>query len=433
MQLRQGACLSRIGRNAISASIWVCLLHAAIDRKHITSFQAAQMFHEFLTRERARILASAKQKALDARWGRIRSDADEEGWDFFYDELTDRFRTGESMALSQSPNRQASGDSPIRGKEYVRLGYAITEAVQSYNIIYLAITDSAAEMHFEISEEEATQLKLSLDSSIAEVVAEFEFAQKLKQGAKETERLGFLAHELRNSLQSASIALELVETGAVGLESQTGGLLRSSLQRMAELIDTALTGVRLQVEPDVRLERIKIYTVMSEVEATASFQSRARGLQLRMQSFSDLEVLADRPLLVSALSNIVQNALKFTQPGSSISVRAHKEGDRILIDVEDECGGLPDGKIEELFEAGVQMGSDRTGVGLGLAITRQALERNNGHLRVRNLPGKGCIFTIDLPEATEQALIDMQESAPERELAHAENVIQSGQTKPSSR
>jgi signal transduction histidine kinase len=361
------------------------------------------MFHDFLTRERARILATAKQKAQDARWGRIRTDAEEEGWDFFYDELTDRFKSGGTAQLRSTGDNSAIDDSPIKGKEYLRLGYAITEAVQSYNIIYLAITDSATEMNFEITEEEAATLKLSLDSSIAEVVAEFESAQKLKQGEKETERLGFLAHELRNSLQSASIALELVESGTVGLQSKTGALLRSSLQRMAELIDTALTGVRLQVEPEVNLERIAVYAVMSEVEATATFQSKERGLHLRMQAYSALEVMVDRPLFVSALSNIVQNALKFTQPGGAISVSARKDGERILIEVEDQCGGLPDGKIEELFEPGVQKGADRTGVGLGLAITRQALERNNGQLRVTNMPGKGCIFTIDLPEATPES------------------------------
>jgi signal transduction histidine kinase len=352
------------------------------------------MFHNFLTREKKRILTNARQKALGARWGRIRTDAEDGGWDYFYDELTSRFKSGEGFVIHEEDRTQKA-----TSKEYLRLGFAITEAVQSYNILYQAITDSADELGFTISVEDQSQLKVSLDIAIAEVVAEFEREKSLSQGAKETERLGFLAHELRNSLQSASIALELVESGAVGLQSKTGGLLRSSLQRMAELVDTALTSVRLQVEPEVRLERVAVYAVMSEVEATASFQSNARGLQLRMQAGSLLMVLVDRPLFVSALSNIVQNALKFTQPGGSIGVTARKHGDRILIEVEDQCGGLPDGKIEELFQSGVQMGADRTGVGLGLAITRQALERNNGMLRVTNLPGKGCIFTIDLPDA----------------------------------
>ena len=61
-------------------------------------------------------------------------------------------------------------------------------------------------------------------------------------------------------------------------------------------------------------------------------------------------------------------------------------------------GGAEIRKIQELFTPGVQLGKDRTGVGLGLAITRDALEKNNGTLRVTDLPGKGCIFTLDLPK-----------------------------------
>ncbi len=118
-----------------------------------------------------------------------------------------------------------------------------------------------------------------------------------------------------------------------------------------------------------------------------------------MQGFSNLEVDVDRQLFVSALANLVQNAIKFSKPGGTIHVRTRQEGDRILTEVEDECGGLPEGKIDELFESGVQKGKDRSGMGLGLAISKQAIERNLGEIRVENLPGKGCIFIIDLPKA----------------------------------
>ena len=65
--------------------------------------------------------------------------------------------------------------------------------------------------------------------------------------------------------------------------------------------------------------------------------------------------------------------------------------------MEDECGGLPPGRAEELVRPFAQRGPDRTGLGLGLTIASESVVANGGEIRVRNLPGRGCIFTIDLP------------------------------------
>jgi signal transduction histidine kinase len=190
----------------------------------------------------------------------------------------------------------------------------------------------------------------------------------------------------------------MIESGVVGVKSGTGGMLQTSLTKMADLIDVALTEVRLRTDPKIFLVRTRVFELLSEVGVTAGFDARTRNLTLLMQGFSDLEVEVDRQLFVSALANLVQNALKFSKPGGTIQVRAHEVESRILIEVEDECGGLPDGKIEELFDAWVQRDKDRTGMGLGLAISRQAIELNKGKLSAENLPGKGCKFIIDLPK-----------------------------------
>lgn len=349
------------------------------------------MLHDFLDRERVSIINAARRKAQGIRWGRLASSSIDESWEVFYDDLTGLLR---SKKVASSPD---GFDNVNLGTEYVKLGFAITDAVQSYNILYQAITESAATFDLKISDDELEQLNTTLDSAIAHVVTQFERIQTKAQDQKETERLGFLAHELRNSLQTATIALEMIELGTVNVRSKTGGLLQSSLQRMADLIDNALTGVRLRIEPAPRLSKIKAFEVISEVEVTAAYQARIRDLNLCIQTSNDIEVMVDRQLFISALSNIVQNALKFTKPEGTVSIRATQEDDRVLIEVEDECGGLHDDKIEEMFRPGTQSGADRTGVGLGLAISRQAVEQNNGQLRVENRPGKGCIFIIDLP------------------------------------
>ncbi|MDP4244121.1 MAG: HAMP domain-containing sensor histidine kinase [Bacteroidota bacterium] len=365
------------------------------------------MIYDFLTKERDAILIAAKQKAAESKWARITSDAEVDGWSVFYDDLTGLLK-GDDQSNFDGDKTTEPAQVEKKGKEYLRLGYAISEVVQSFSIIYQAITESAVKLAYEITADDFNKLNASFDTAVAEVITEFGKVQTEAQDVqteandqREAERLGSLAHELRNSLQSATVTLEMIEGGIIDIKSKTGGVLHSSLESMTELIDRALAEVRLQIEPAVRLRKTRLFDILSEVGVTAGFQAKSRKLALRIQAGSGLEVMVDRHLLISALSNLIQNALKFTKPGGTIQVRAHSDNDRILIEVEDECGGLPAGKIEELFEPGVQKSEDKTGLGLGLTISRQAIERNKGELRVENLPGKGCIFIIDLPKPAE--------------------------------
>lgn len=110
-----------------------------------------------------------------------------------------------------------------------------------------------------------------------------------------------------------------------------------------------------------------------------------------------MSVDADRPILAATVTNLLQNAFKFTPPGTTVTLRTTATADQVLIDVEDECGGLPDDNVDVLFQPFEQRGADRTGVGLGLAISRWGAEANHGRLYARNLPHHGCIFTVELP------------------------------------
>lgn len=105
-------------------------------------------------------------------------------------------------------------------------------------------------------------------------------------------------------------------------------------------------------------------------------------------------------LRLSVLSSL-QNAFKYSAPHGHVAARTVRDGQRISIEVEDECGGLPDGNAEVLFSPfGARRGRDRSGLDLGLAISREAVKAISGDIHTRNLPGKGCIFAIELPIAT---------------------------------
>ena len=101
--------------------------------------------------------------------------------------------------------------------------------------------------------------------------------------------------------------------------------------------------------------------------------------------------------------NLLHNGFKNTPAGGKVVLRARAEDRNLVVEVEDECGGFPESK-SDLFEVfGDRRGSDRSGLGLGLSIARKAMRAHGGDIRVRNLPGKGCVFVIEVPLAAEAA------------------------------
>jgi signal transduction histidine kinase len=103
--------------------------------------------------------------------------------------------------------------------------------------------------------------------------------------------------------------------------------------------------------------------------------------------------------LASAVMNLLHNAFKNTPSGGHVALRARAEEGRLQIETEDECGGIAQ-DTTDLFQAfGERRGKDRSGLGLGLSIARQAVRAHDGEIRIRDIPGKGCVFTIDIPLA----------------------------------
>lgn len=138
-----------------------------------------------------------------------------------------------------------------------------------------------------------------------------------------------------------------------------------------------------------------------EIKVAAVLDAQFRDCALTVSAVDpQLAIGGDRDLLFSALSNLLQNAFKFTHAHSEVTLTVGAVGERILIEVEDHCGGLPKGFEEIMFRSFTQGNADKSGLGLGLSIARRSVEASGGVLRVRDIPGSGCVFTIDLPRHT---------------------------------
>jgi signal transduction histidine kinase len=222
--------------------------------------------------------------------------------------------------------------------------------------------------------------------------------------ARESERLGFFTHELRNLIHTALIAFEVVKSGTVGVGGSTGTVLQRSLLGARDLIARALAEVRLTHGVQNR-EQFLVTGLIEELTSPARLAAEARGITLTVLPVEgNLAIDADRQVLAAVLMNLLQNAFKFTQPRTTVTLRVRASAERVSIEVEDECGGLPAGKTDELFRPFEQRNADRTGAGLGLAFSRWAAEANGGRISTRNLPRKGCVFAVDLPRSQVAAL-----------------------------
>jgi signal transduction histidine kinase len=290
----------------------------------------------------------------------------------------------------------------VHGGELLGLGYTIDQVVHDYGDLCQAITDLAVERHAPFSVDEFRTLNRCLDNAIADAVTEFAAQRDLelarRYAAQENERLGFLAHELRNHLHVARLAFAALESGKLPAGGSTGAMLKRSLASLESLIDRSLESVREKALAPSHPHVFSLAPFLADAARVAKLYAADTGCALRVtQADANLAIEGHRELLLAALGNLLQNAFKFTRPSSEVSLHAHVSEGWILIDVEDCCGGLPAGSAETMFEPFRQGFDDKRGLGLGLSIAKGSVEADGGRLTVRNIPGRGCVFTIAFP------------------------------------
>jgi signal transduction histidine kinase len=304
---------------------------------------------------------------------------------------------GDASALSEMGLSAAK-----HGHELLGLGYTVDQVVHDYGDLCQAITDLAVERDAPFSVEEFRTLNRCLDNAIADAVSEFA-AQRDKQVARrqaqeENQRLGMLAHELRNYLHTATLAFSALESGKLPVSGSTAAVLKRSLDALARLIDEALASVRETARQALHPRQFSLADFLADAGLVAELYALDTGCTLTISEVDEgIALHGNRELLLAALGNLLQNAFKFTQPGTNITLNAHIDGDWTMIDVGDHCGGLGAGAADRLFEPFQQGFNDERGLGLGLSIAKRSVEADGGELSVQDLPGVGCIFTMAMP------------------------------------
>ena len=377
------------------------------------------MLHDFLADNRTELISRCAAKVSDRASPEVTAVELNYGIPIFLDQLIKTLRIEEMGAMEQtgesSESRQVSGDSvgnpsaseigvtaTKHGRELLEHGYTVDQVVHDYGDLCQAVTALALEKNVPIDVDEFRTFNRCLDNGIAEAVTEFSYLNDLVTTGKEAgtlnEQLGAFAHELRNLVTTATLAVAAIKAGNVGLTGATGAVLDHSLVGLRNLIDRSLIEVRNAAGSPAQHRLLSLARFINEVRGAAALGAQVHGCTLTVSEVDRrLAVDADPDLLASAVGNLLQNAFKFTHPHTEVRLSAYASADRILIDVEDHCGGLPPGFAEKMFEPFTQGSEDRSGLGLGLSIARSSVEANGGLLSARDKPGAGCVFTIDLP------------------------------------
>jgi signal transduction histidine kinase len=354
------------------------------------------MLREFLLTHRDEILDRARAR-VSLRSGPLVTEPElTHGLPVFLDQLGDALRKATLREVAD--HEEIHNSAGHHGDHLFHQGVSIAQVVNSYGDLCQVITGLAVERQAAIGAADFQTLNLCLDDATAGAVTAYASQSERAISDEGTERLGFLAHELRNALSSAMWAFASIKKGVVATGGSTGAMLERSHARLQSLIDRSLADVRLDAG-GLNLARIPVWEIVEEAEISGSIVAQSKGLKFSVATVDRMVIVeADRPVLAAAVANLLQNAFKFTLPGSTVRLRAHATTSRVLIEVEDECGGLPSGAAESLLRPFVQRGRDRTGLGLGLSICLKAVKMMAGELHIRDLPGHGCIFTIDLPK-----------------------------------
>lgn len=355
------------------------------------------MLQEFLTGNRDEIIARTRAKVAGRASPQATENELENGVPLFLNQFIETLGAARSAQDAIGAIGRAAA---IHGGKLLGMGFTVAQVVYDYGDICQAITELADETASSITAAEFHTLNRCLDEAIAQAVTAYTNLRERTIVHREHEHYGEVAHEMRIRLSATMLSFDLLRKGSVGIAGSTGAALGRGLSGLRSFLDGAFARVRL--DSGIRQpERIPISRFLEAIAADASIAANVRGVKISVATpDADVAVLADRQLLHAAVSRLMQSAIEYSPPQGRAWLRSIATGDRVLIDIHDECGGLPPGKAEAFFRP-VERPVEQRGMvgaepGLGFSVVRACVAAIGGTARVRDMPDVGCVFTIDL-------------------------------------
>jgi len=288
----------------------------------------------------------------------------------------------------------------------VHLGFDIGQLVHEFIVLRRVLFNAVREEGLVLDGIQADLLTDLIESAIAISVKSYAESRDYEFRRQEAEHIGFITHELRNPLTAVVMSISLLKN-KIPLPPQTKTPLEiaeNNLRRLNALIDRVLLTERLEIgKPDLQLVDIPLGPFMAPILETARVVAQGKKIKLETSFDAKLRLRIDRNLAESAIRNLIDNALKFTDQGTVRIDIEEKDAKQVIFHVRDQCGGISAEELRTVFKPFKRGQSKKPGTGLGLSIARRAVEIQGGDIFAASIPGEGCHFWIILPKQVEAA------------------------------
>ena len=220
-----------------------------------------------------------------------------------------------------------------------------------------------------------------------------------------------VSHELKTPIAAIRAHLENLLDGVERPDPTTLSVMLGQVERLGRLVDQLLLLSRLESgEVPLRPEPLALRPLVDDLLAEVAVAWPGRRIDLQNEVPRDLPtVRADRERVHQVLFNLVDNAVRFTPDGGSVTVRAVAERGSLQVSVADTGWGIAPEHLPRLFERFYRVdharGREEGGTGIGLAIARSAVEAHGGTISATSEPGRGTVFRFDLPIADERVVV----------------------------
>ena len=244
-----------------------------------------------------------------------------------------------------------------------------------------------------------------------------DITERYLDDAVRTDFVANISHELKPPVGALAVLAEaLSQEDDLDIIHRLSEKLVNEAIRVGRTIDDLLELSRIEFGGEAVKDEVDAEAIISESISRVSPLASTHAIKVAMVKLSGpLKVVGDRRQLVSAIGNLVENAVKYSEVGSAVEVTAHADGDWVEFTVKDFGLGIPSRDLDRVFERFYRVDRARSrdtgGTGLGLAIVRHVANNHGGDVSVTSIEGEGSTFALKIPKFVVQNQSSMKESA----------------------